>query len=180
MSVKTAIGRLHRQKDEAYRGAWKRRGERISIVPNIARKVDRLTAIASGAGAISGETILDTAVDLYVYCTKYILYIADCDPTTASKLQIPGPKPFSDHHENFDYLVAGTDLTASAEQSMDALIHEVSEIFERLWPAVESGATAAQRFALAMRMTQASARLVSTVIDKYPDVAAMFIASAQE
>ena len=37
-----AVRRLHRAKDAAYRDAWKRRGEVISILANIARKADRL------------------------------------------------------------------------------------------------------------------------------------------
>jgi hypothetical protein len=33
-----AVRRLHRAKDAGYRDAWKRRGEAISILANIARK----------------------------------------------------------------------------------------------------------------------------------------------
>jgi hypothetical protein len=37
--LKAAIMRLHARKDASYAGAWKRRGERVSVLPNIARKV---------------------------------------------------------------------------------------------------------------------------------------------
>ncbi len=43
------VTRLHRVKDAAYRDAWKRRGEVISILANIARKVDRLEYGLGGA-----------------------------------------------------------------------------------------------------------------------------------
>ena len=36
-----AVRQLHRRKDAAYRDAWKKRGEVLSILANIARKVDR-------------------------------------------------------------------------------------------------------------------------------------------
>jgi hypothetical protein len=42
-----AVRRLHRAKDAAYRDAWKRRGEVISILANIARKVDQVEYYAS-------------------------------------------------------------------------------------------------------------------------------------
>ncbi len=61
-----AVARLHRAKDAVYRDAWKRRGEVISILANIARKVDRLEYGLDGAPATAGESWLDTAVDLPV------------------------------------------------------------------------------------------------------------------
>jgi hypothetical protein len=39
----------------------------MSVLPNIARKVDRLQAFADEGMALEGETVLDTALDLYVY-----------------------------------------------------------------------------------------------------------------
>src|SRR5260370_17411486 len=50
-----AVARLHRAKDAVYRDAWKRRGEVISILANIARKVDRLEYGLDGAPATAGE-----------------------------------------------------------------------------------------------------------------------------
>src|SRR5260370_15928262 len=49
-----AVARLHRAKDAVYRDAWKRRGEVISILANIARKVDRLEYGLDGAPATAG------------------------------------------------------------------------------------------------------------------------------
>ena len=57
--------KLHAEKDAAYVDSWCRRGELFSILPNIARKVDRL------GKSDSQETALDTAVDLVLYLAKY-------------------------------------------------------------------------------------------------------------
>lgn len=56
---------LHERKDKAYGDSWKRRGEKVAIQANIARKVDRLGV------SDDDETELDTAVDLLVYLIKY-------------------------------------------------------------------------------------------------------------
>lgn len=62
---------LHWEKDAVYGDSWCRRGEKVSILANIARKVDRL----GKAGA--GDTELDTAMDLTIYLVKYRLWLAD-------------------------------------------------------------------------------------------------------
>jgi len=64
------VADLHRQKHEVYGDSWKRRGELIAILANIARKVDRLGV----AGA--GDTASDTVVDLLVYLVKYRLWLS--------------------------------------------------------------------------------------------------------
>jgi len=61
-----AVRRLHEAKAAAYRGAWKRRGEVLSILANIARKVDRLECALDGAAVTPDEARLDTAIDLLV------------------------------------------------------------------------------------------------------------------
>lgn len=58
---------LHIQKEAAYGGSWKKRGELFSILPNIGRKVDRL----STGVTTDDETSADTAGDLFVYLAKY-------------------------------------------------------------------------------------------------------------
>jgi thymidylate synthase len=63
---------LHIDKHLAYGDSWKKRGELFSILPNIARKADRL-----GAGDTTDENQTDTAVDLMVYLAKYRTYLQD-------------------------------------------------------------------------------------------------------
>lgn len=59
------VCKLHEEKHAAYGDSWKRRGEMLGIMANIARKIDRLGK--NGAG----ETAADTAIDLLVYLAKY-------------------------------------------------------------------------------------------------------------
>lgn len=60
---------LHEKKHAAYGDSWKRRGEMLGIMANIARKVDRLGK--SGGG----DTSTDTAIDLLVYLAKYRVWL---------------------------------------------------------------------------------------------------------
>jgi thymidylate synthase len=61
--------KLHAEKNAAYGDSWKRRGEMLGIMANIARKVDRL-GVPGG-----GDTAADTAIDLLVYLIKYNLWL---------------------------------------------------------------------------------------------------------
>ena len=65
------VAQLHREKHAAYGDSWKKRGEMLGIMANIARKMDRL-GVAGG-----GDTAADTAIDLLVYLIKYRLWIAE-------------------------------------------------------------------------------------------------------
>jgi hypothetical protein len=109
-----AVRRLHRAKDAAYRDAWKRRGEVISILANIARKVDRLEYGLDAAPATPDESWADTAVDLLVYCLKYQSYLADQDAGTAARLFGGSgvPPPYSDGPAGFEALLSRMDPTA--------------------------------------------------------------------
>src|SRR5580658_8301948 len=104
-----AVRRLHRAKDAAYRDAWKRRGEVLSILANIARKVDRLEYGLDGAPATGGETQVDTAVDLLVYCLKYQAYLA-CLDHEAGPLS-GGAEERRDGTAGFEALLSRADLT---------------------------------------------------------------------
>jgi thymidylate synthase len=63
---------LHNEKHAAYGDSWKRRGEMLGIMANIARKIDRL-----GGSDTSDETSADTALDLMVYLAKYRTWLRD-------------------------------------------------------------------------------------------------------
>jgi hypothetical protein len=111
---KAAVRRLHRDQGPAYCDAWKRRGEVMSIMANIARKVDRLEYVAAGAPATPDESLLDTAVDLFVYSLKYQTFLADQDPVVAAALYpdtTPVP-PYNDGPAGFDKLLQHLDVTA--------------------------------------------------------------------
>jgi thymidylate synthase len=63
---------LHNSKHRAYGDSWKKRGETIGIMANIARKVDRL-----GRPETDDETALDTALDLMIYLAKYLVWVRE-------------------------------------------------------------------------------------------------------
>ena len=67
------ITTLHNTKHAAYGDSWKRRGETLGILANIARKVDRL------GKTDEHETALDTAVDLLVYLAKMSAWLDDME-----------------------------------------------------------------------------------------------------
>jgi hypothetical protein len=130
-----AVARLHRAKNAAYRDAWKRRGEVISILANIARKVDRLEYGLDGAPATAGESWLDTAVDLLVYCLKYQAYLADLHSETAARL-FGGSgvrPPYSDGPAEFEVLLSRADLrpvTVASQPVTEAAERVVSRFGE--------------------------------------------------
>lgn len=66
------VDALHREKGAAYGDSWKRRGEQVSILSNVYRKVDRL-----GQGETADETSADTAIDLLVYLIKYRWWLTE-------------------------------------------------------------------------------------------------------
>ena len=66
---------LHNEKDAAYGDSWKRRGEMLGILANVARKIDRL----AGGKDTPDESQVDTAVDLLVYLAKYRAWLDDPD-----------------------------------------------------------------------------------------------------
>lgn len=130
-----AIVRLHRAKDESYRNAWKKRGEQVSIVSNIARKVDRIETVSAGANP-GDESLLDTAIDLFVYCVKYQTFLADQDPELVPELIGAATGPFSDGPMGFEQAVrrysldgagdARAELVAKDLQSLEALLATAS------------------------------------------------------
>lgn len=68
----TYVTGLHNEKHKAYGDSWKRRGEMLGIMANIARKIDRL-----GGGETWDETQADTAMDLLVYLAKYRSWLGE-------------------------------------------------------------------------------------------------------
>lgn len=63
------VSTLHAEKHAVYGDSWKKRGEVLGILANIARKVDRL------GEAGGGDTAADTGIDLLVYLIKYRLWL---------------------------------------------------------------------------------------------------------
>ena len=71
-----AIKSLHASKTAAYGTSWKKRGEQISVMCNLARKADRLAHISEHDGISTGdEDLSDTALDLFVYAVKHLTFL---------------------------------------------------------------------------------------------------------
>lgn len=67
------VTHLHAAKHASYGNSWKKRGEKLSILANMARKVDRL-----GVGD-QFDSSADTWIDLMVYGIKYGLWLRGKD-----------------------------------------------------------------------------------------------------
>ncbi len=162
-AFKSAIKRLHAVKDRAYGSAWKRRGELVSILPNIARKSDRLEAIVTTAGGkVIGETMLDTAIDLLVYVEKYRLFLAE--ELDEGALLPPGaPQPLSDYDENFDVLVDRLDLAVD-DQSVEELVHQIVGRFDMCWRQAEVEVSRTERLSVAGMLAESAGRLVARLV----------------
>jgi hypothetical protein len=76
------LARLHRRKTVGYADAWRKRGELISIFPNLARKYDRLVVALDEQVESGDERLADTAADLCVYAAKYLTWFAETEPAT--------------------------------------------------------------------------------------------------
>lgn len=136
--IRHAIIQLHARKSAAYGSSWKRRGEQIGVMANIARKVDRLELVVGGVTTTVDETLFDTVVDLLVYCIKYQTYLADIDDRAAFRLfgseDLPVPRPYSDGVEAFNYLVMRMDFHHLTEvsRSPKEVLHDVVGSFQVL------------------------------------------------
>ena len=126
-----ALKRLHVRKDRAYGAAWKWRGEAVSVLPNIARKVDRLDVYLREGARGGDESLLDTALDLYVYATKYRLLLEERGPSSGL-LPADAPVPFSDHPVNFDRLV-DQEVFEEGPTDAGAAMQKAVDTFDGLW-----------------------------------------------
>ena len=172
-----AVARLHRAKDAVYRDAWKRRGEVISILANIARKVDRLEYGLDGAPATAGESWLDTAVDLLVYCLKYQAYLADLHSGTAARL-FGG----SDVPAGFEVLLSRADLrplTVASQPVTEAAERVVSQFgeLEACFHELTSTRPVPVRLDRLIALTDAAVALAGTFRREYAQTYAGFISS---
>jgi len=120
--------KLHAEKNAAYGDSWKKRGEMLGIMANIARKVDRL-GVPGG-----GDTAADTAIDLMMYLIKYNLWLRQQagaqDAPTEGKSHVAAVDYHLQHLEvHAPHLGEYTsdDLIAKLRATFDVLEHLVEE-----------------------------------------------------
>lgn len=173
VSFKSTVKKLHSLKDRAYGGAWKRRGELVSILPNIARKSDRLETVVKTGAKMGPETMLDTAIDLFVYVEKYRLFLAEKLPEGVL-LPAESRRPLSDHDANFDALMDRLELRTS-NQSVEELIGEIIDRFDTCWRRTEAGASQAERLENAGLLSESAGRLLARVAGEDKAATARFL-----
>ncbi|WP_294353671.1 thymidylate synthase [uncultured Sphingomonas sp.] len=171
--VRGAIKRLHAEKNRAYAGAWKRRGELVSIQPNIARKVDRLETLVATRTLMAGETALDTAIDLLIYAEKYRLFLAE-GMTPGTLIPTDALEPLSDHDANLDLLIDRLGLTPSGRE-VEIIVREIVEAFDHSWRRAESGALPEDRFETATLVSTLAGELVALLAGRDREAVARFL-----
>jgi thymidylate synthase len=174
-TVLTAIKRLHRQKDAAYGSAWKRRGEMVSILANVARKVDRIEQFGANGATIADESILDTAIDLFVYVTKYRLFLLEQVSAPHELLSATAAKPYSDHPANFDALVDRVIAPVGNGTTRGEIAANLIRDFEILSRAANEQASPANRLLLADRFAELALSYVFHLAQTSPQSLTTFL-----
>jgi thymidylate synthase len=160
--VRAAIKRLHTIKDRAYGGAWKKRGEQVSILPNIARKIDRLhTLVQTGAG-LEGESALDTTIDLVVYVEKYRLYLAQQLPPGAL-LPLDALGVIEGEEASFGYLIDKIDLAPLA-RPLTETVADLNTSFDACWKGAENDEPVETRLLRANALSGYAAELLALLV----------------
>lgn len=176
-----AIRQLHRKKDESYRDAWKKRGEMLSVVTNVARKVDRIQTVSTGANA-HDESLLDTAVDLLVYAVKYKTFLADIDQSTRSLIARPNLDiALSDGPSGFELLWTEIKIRVEVSDGLDAYAAAIVGEFEGLSEFLqepENQTDYAGRLVRIDRLIELSSCLVGSLAFADPDGVEAFISDA--
>lgn len=166
--LKTALTELHRAKDASYGNSWKRRGEQVSILANIARKVDRIENVVGGS-PVGSEALLDTAADLLVYALKYETFLADQDEDAAASVFARSGGSFSDGPDGFSELVAARDFSVAFGEIEDEAATVVAQ-FDLVDKLVRLGdPSVADKVAAARRLSDDALRLFLAVASRTPD-----------
>ncbi|MFJ4221769.1 thymidylate synthase [Curtobacterium luteum] len=167
--LRDAISRLHRAKDAIYGVSWKQRGERDGILANIARKVDRLQK-ADLHATNDTESVVDTAVDLYVYAVKYRTYLLDQAGTAA-----PAGDTWSDGPDGLDELLRAEPTTGIDLNLSDAIEAALYDAYAAVERAIDTDADQAAKTAAAEQLAATARALLLLVAALQPRETAMFL-----
>jgi hypothetical protein len=179
-ALRAAVRQLHTVKDAAYRNAWKKRGETIGVLANIARKLDRLEAALTGAPALPDESLMDTAVDLLIYSLKYQTYLADLNADVATELFANILGPYSDGTTGFEQLLDQLDLNPLRQgtESVRAAAERAQSCFVRLegcFTTLEMGDPISIRAGLAKELTSAAVSVIAALKLHSPELFVSFV-----
>ncbi|GAB3042523.1 hypothetical protein GCM10027052_25740 [Parafrigoribacterium mesophilum] len=158
------LSELHRTKSLAYGDSWKRRGEQMAIMANIARKIDRL-ALHKPETPVPGENIIDTAADLLVYSLKYETYLNEAVGKPA-----PGTDAWSDGTAGFELLMEKVSPEREAVGHGEATA-EVLAVFAELERTFTPDTGPASRRQLATTLSTRALELLQFHLDSDPAAA---------
>ncbi|WP_461190429.1 thymidylate synthase [Arthrobacter sp. Z4-13] len=153
---------LHRVKDAMYGDSWKRRGEQMGILANVARKVDRLVMYTPSAPE-GTESFLDSAVDLLIYSVKYDTYLSDM-----LGLRPPADKAWSDGTAGFEETLKAVQPLVGEEVSASERTRTIAEVFHELEEAVAVGSSAAEKAGRVKALSDQAAALVMALCRENP------------
>lgn len=179
-ALRATVRQLHAVKDAAYRDAWKKRGETIGVLANIARKLDRLEAALTGAPGLPDESLMDTVVDLLIYSLKYQTYLADLSADVAAELFVNFPGPYSDDASGFELLLDNLDLQPLryGKESIEAAAEQAHNCFAQLegcFTNPEGGHPISVRAGLAKELTSAAVSLIAALKLRSPELFVSFV-----
>jgi thymidylate synthase len=163
------IIKLHRTKDRMYGDSWKKRGEQMAVLANIARKLDRLARFRPDQPD-GAESWFDTAVDLFVYALKYKTFLLD-----ATGIASPGMTAWSDGPEGFEVLARQT-IDVGGHPEFDRAISAAEQSFQAIEKSVSAGDTHAARLELVDALIASGARVLESAYALRPAAAASEIA----
>lgn len=179
VDLRGAIAALHAEKSAAYGDSWKKRGEQVSILANVARKVDRLSQTVAGAAATKDESLLDTAIDLLVYTLKYQTYLADVDAEARVRLFGHGTEgeSLSDGTVGLDALLYSLPPIVGYGEVPDLVevARQVSLSFDDLEKLVSSGCDILAKLNSVNALVAWSSRAVWASCAKVPRIARKFV-----
>jgi hypothetical protein len=152
----------------------------VSVVANIARKVDRIEHLATGGEPTRDESAVDTAVDLLVYSLKYQTFLADLDVDVAAKL-FGGdvPPPYSDGTAGFDALLERCDLLPLGRPdgaSVETAATTVGDAFSAVEQRIAADDTALERQRCAADLASAAVVLTGALRRAQPLPYTQFLA----
>lgn len=156
-------------KDNMYGPSWKKRGEQISVLANLARKIDRLE-LADFSGPAGPESLVDTTVDLYVYAEKYRTFLFDltgvAPPAEAAT--------WSDGAAGVSLLVREGQTRLEGEPW--SILSEVVQTFTRLEDSFVTQGEPGERLHLATHLANLARDLMTSVMKRRPTETAEFVA----
>lgn len=168
--VAEAISRLHTDKDRVYGDSWQKRGELMSILPNLARKVDRLVL---GRESLSPavEDLLDTTADLFVYAVKYKAFLLD----ESDKRPPQGTTSWAEGTSGVDHIIST--LAWNFAEDNDSTLPQISLLLDEVYQSIANVESSGARLPLANELVLQTQALLLATINSSPSITMSIVRS---